>query len=134
MLRGVKPSPSDCAAGLIVVALSLVALASGRDPARAGADARSSAVVRAPALPPSAAGVRALRVGETLDLNAATAGDLLLLPGVGPKLAERIVAERSRRGRYARVEDLLAVKGVGPATLGRMHRFLRVTDPAATSR
>jgi competence protein ComEA len=134
MLRGVKASPSDCAAGLIVAALSLLALASGRDPSRAGVEARSGAVQRAPALPPSAAGVRALREGETLDLNAATAGDLSLLPGVGPKLAERILVERARRGSYARVDELLTVKGIGPATLARMQRFVRVTAPAATSR
>lgn len=90
--------------------------------------------MRAPALPPSAAGVRALREGESLDLNRAAPGDLLLLPGVGPKLAERIVAERVRRGGYARADELLSVKGIGPATFARMQRFVRVTDRSTTSR
>lgn len=90
--------------------------------------------MRAPALPPSAAGVRALREGESLDLNSAAPGDLLLLPGVGPKLAERIVAERVRRGGYARADDLLSVKGIGPATFARLQRFVRVTARATTSR
>jgi competence protein ComEA len=137
MLCDVKASPADCAAGLIVAALALMALASGRDPSRAGGAPHASGVshsVRAPALPPSAAGVRALREGESLDLNLATPGDLLLLPGVGPKLAARIVAERGRRGGYARVDELLSVKGIGPATFARMQRFVRVTDRPTTSR
>jgi competence protein ComEA len=119
---------------LIVAALALLALASGRDPSRAGGTGGASQSVRAPALPPSAAGVRALREGESLDLNRAAPGDLLLLPGVGPKLAERIVAERVRRGGYARADELLSVKGIGPATFARMQRFVRVTDRSTTSR
>jgi competence protein ComEA len=134
MLCDVKASPADCAAGLIVAALALLALASGRDPSRAGGTRGASQSVRAPALPPSAAGVRALREGESLDLNRAAPGDLLLLPGVGPKLAERIVAERVRRGGYARADELLTVKGIGPATFARMQRFVRVTDRSTTSR
>ena len=134
MLCDVKASPADCAAGLIVAALALLALASGRDPSRAGGTGGASQSVRAPALPPSAAGVRALREGESLDLNRAAPGDLLLLPGVGPKLAARIVAERVRRGGYARADDLLSVKGIGPATFARMQRFVRVTARATTSR
>jgi competence protein ComEA len=134
MLCDVKASPADCAAGLIVAALALLALASGRDPSRAGGTGGASQSVRAPALPPSAAGVRALREGESLDLNRAAPGDLLLLPGVGPKLAERIVAERVRRGGYARADELLSVKGIGPATFARMQRFVRVTDRSTTSR
>jgi competence protein ComEA len=134
MLCDVKASPADCAAGVIVAALALLALASGRDPSRAGGTGGASQSVRAPALPPSAAGVRALREGESLDLNRAAPGDLLLLPGVGPKLAERIVAERVRRGGYARADELLTVKGIGPATFARMQRFVRVTDRSTTSR
>ncbi|HEX4354487.1 MAG TPA: helix-hairpin-helix domain-containing protein [Polyangiales bacterium] len=133
---GVKATPSQCACGLIVAALSVVALASGRDPERAGGAARANAPTlaqRAPVRPPSAAGVRALRDGESIDLNCAAAGDLQLLPGVGPKLAERIVAERTKRGGYAKVDDLRAVKGIGPATFARMQRFVRVTGRAATS-
>jgi competence protein ComEA len=46
--------------------------------------------------------------------------DLEGLPGVGPALAGRILAERERIGGFAQVEDLLAVRGIGPATLERL--------------
>lgn len=50
-----------------------------------------------------------------LDLNAATAGQLEELPGIGPVLAERIVTWRAENGPFTGRDDLLAVSGVGPA-------------------
>jgi len=55
-----------------------------------------------------------------LDLNRATAADLDALPGIGPVLAGRIVARRSRAGPFRRPEDLLAVPGIGPRLLERL--------------
>ena len=51
-----------------------------------------------------------------LDLNAATAEQLQELPGVGPVLAERIIAWRTDNGPFAGPEDVMAVRGIGPAT------------------
>lgn len=48
-----------------------------------------------------------------LNLNTATATQLEELPGIGPTLAAAILAERERRGGFARVEDLRAVRGIG---------------------
>jgi competence protein ComEA len=74
--------------------------------------------------------VQQLVRGQPLELNAAGVGDLVLLPGIGPKLAQRIVAERSRRGgAFTSVADLRAVKGVGAATLARIQPWLRVEPP-----
>jgi competence ComEA-like helix-hairpin-helix protein len=55
-----------------------------------------------------------------VELNSADLGELESLPGVGPALARRIVEERARRGRFGALEDLLAVRGIGPATLERL--------------
>jgi len=52
-----------------------------------------------------------------IDLNAADAAQLCLLPEVGPAVAQRIIESREKQGLFARVEDLRRVKGVGPATL-----------------
>jgi competence ComEA-like helix-hairpin-helix protein len=109
---------------MIVAALALVALASGRAPPQA------APMRRAPALRASSAALHALRDGESLDINRAAPGDLVLLPGVGPKLAQRIVDERKRRGRYQRLEELLEVKGIGRATLEGLSRFVRVQAEA----
>lgn len=55
--------------------------------------------------------------GGVLSLNRATATELQSLPGVGPVLAERIVAHRESHGRFETVEDLLTVSGIGEAKL-----------------
>lgn len=58
--------------------------------------------------------------GERVDLNRADSAKLLALPGVGPSLARRIIEYRSRNGPFRRVEDLLNVRGIGPATLAKL--------------
>jgi competence ComEA-like helix-hairpin-helix protein len=50
---------------------------------------------------------------EPLDLNAAGEEELAKLPGIGPELARRIVAFRRKHGPFRRVEDLLAIRGLG---------------------
>lgn len=63
---------------------------------------------------------------EPLDLNVATAAELDTLPGVGPATASAILAERDRRGRFAAVEDLLDVRGIGEAKLAALRDLVRV--------
>lgn len=65
-------------------------------------------------------------VGTRLDVNAARAIDLELIPGVGPKLALRIVEHRSVHGAFLRIEDLEQVVGVGPQLLATMRGYVRV--------
>ena len=55
-----------------------------------------------------------------LDLNRATAAQLERLPGIGPALAARIIADREQRGPFGSVAALARVKGIGPATVKRM--------------
>ena len=53
--------------------------------------------------------------GGPLDLNAASASDLDALPGIGPVLAQRIVDWRTENGRFASVDQLREVTGIGEA-------------------
>lgn len=48
-----------------------------------------------------------------LNLNSATARQLETLPGIGPVLAERIVAYRQMKGRFTSIRQLLEVEGIG---------------------
>ena len=50
----------------------------------------------------------------TVSLSRSSRRELCTLPGIGPKLAERIIAVRDRRGTFRTVQDLLAVPGIGP--------------------
>ncbi len=52
-----------------------------------------------------------------LDLNTATAAQLEALPEIGSTLAARIIADRTANGRFARVDDLARVSGIGAATV-----------------
>ena len=54
---------------------------------------------------------------DGVDLNRASAQDLAGLHGIGPVLADRIVAYRDEHGRFESVEDLLDVPGIGEAKL-----------------
>lgn len=69
-----------------------------------------------PAEPPRAAG--ALR--KLINVNTAGQGELELLPGIGPALAKRIIEHRAAKGPFRRVDDLDAVKGIGPKILERL--------------
>jgi competence protein ComEA len=61
-----------------------------------------------------------------LDLNAATTDELEKLPGIGPSTAEAIVARRERAGPFRSVDDLLDVRGIGPAKLDAIRGLVRV--------
>jgi len=50
--------------------------------------------------------------GETIDLNTAGESELTELPGIGPSLAERIIAYRELNGRFSSLEDVLDVGGM----------------------
>jgi len=57
-----------------------------------------------------------------VDVNRASLAALQTIPGVGPAMAARIVAGRP----YGQVEDLLRVKGIGPATLAKLQPYVTV--------
>jgi competence protein ComEA len=61
-----------------------------------------------------------------LDLNTATAEELDGLPGVGPATAKAIVDARSKAGRFKSVDDLLDVRGIGPAKLDAIRDLVKV--------
>ena len=74
--------------------------------------------------PPSA--VPSTGVPVLVDINQATVADLDRLPGIGPSTARAIVDHRTRNGPFASVDDLLAVRGIGPAKLAELRALVRV--------
>lgn len=78
-----------------------------------------------PAAGPGSAAAPSAGAGSPVDLNAATESELDALPGVGPVIAGRIVAWRREHGRFASVEELTEVSGIGDATLERLRPLVR---------
>jgi competence ComEA-like helix-hairpin-helix protein len=64
-----------------------------------------------------------------IDINMATATQLDQLPGVGPTLAQSIVAYREAHGPFANIDDLLNVPGIGQRTLDAIRPFIIIADP-----
>lgn len=62
-----------------------------------------------------------------LDVNRATAEELQRLPGIGPVLAQAVIAERATRGRFRSVEDLKRVRGIGAKRLERLRPLVVVS-------
>ncbi|MEO0093023.1 MAG: helix-hairpin-helix domain-containing protein [candidate division WOR-3 bacterium] len=61
-----------------------------------------------------------------LDINLATAKELEALPGIGPVLAQRIVEERNRIGKFSTIEDLLKIKGIGKKKLAMIRSRIKI--------
>ncbi len=118
-----------CAAG-VWLSVDRVPRESAAAPGAGGegrADARPDAVAdggdragRAAPGPSVPASVAAL-----IDVNAATREELESLPGIGPALAGRIIESRDRFGRFAGVESLTRVKGIGPKTVERLRPLVK---------
>jgi DNA uptake protein ComE-like DNA-binding protein len=64
----------------------------------------------------------------SIDPDRATREEWLRLPGIGPTLAERILADRAARGSFGGPDGLLRVPGIGPKTLAKILIYL--TPPA----
>jgi len=68
-----------------------------------------------------------------LDLNTATADQLEQLPGIGPTAAQSIINFRAKSGRFQRVEDLLAIRGISQRKLDELRPYVTVSAAAPAS-
>lgn len=62
-----------------------------------------------------------------LNINTATEEEFQMLPGIGPSKAQRIIAFRTKQGKFERVRDLRRVKGIGFKTLKKLEPYLSLT-------
>ena len=65
-----------------------------------------------------------------VNVNTANSEQLQLVPGIGPTTADKILKMRKSYGPFKSVDDLRAIKGIGPKRLEKMRKYLTVTKPS----
>ncbi len=136
--RGRGPADAHAVAILLVASLlaagtALSQLGTGgppfpQPPAAQMAD-RSIQQAGTPVAPPaSRQEIEEPPLRSPLNVNTADVATLQALPGIGPALAERIVADRKARGLFRTPEDLRRVPGIGPKRWERIRPLVRLAE------
>ena len=63
---------------------------------------------------------------QKININTASAEELMLLPGIGPTLSDRIIKFREESGFFTAPEDLMKIKGIGPDTYNKIAEYITV--------
>ncbi len=108
-------NPTEQLAAAVLTSFALVCLAVWWM-WQGGATGRAIDVDRDPAVP----------ISFVVNVNEADWPELSLLPGIGPVLAQRIVAGREQDGPFRSVDDLRRVRGIGPITVERLRPHIAV--------
>jgi len=66
-----------------------------------------------------------------ININTATADQLDALPGIGAKLAARIVDYRQKNGGFKKLEDLMNVQGIGEKNFLKLKPLITLGQPRA---
>jgi DNA uptake protein ComE-like DNA-binding protein len=121
-LKAVRPGGTR--ASNVIMALKNLELTAREQKRGIWDEARFPRGATQPTTPPvSASGAPG---NELIDLNTASYEALQKLPGIGPKLAERIIAHRP----YKSVDELARVSGISSGRLERLTPLVRVSPPA----
>jgi len=70
-------------------------------------------------------------MSSLVNINTASAEELQQIKGIGPSLAQRILAHREKNGPFQRVEEIMNVRGIGEKTFLRFKDRITVGKPAA---
>lgn len=68
---------------------------------------------------------------EKVNINTATADQLMTLDGIGEAYAKKIVEYRDAHGAFKSPEDIMNVSGIGPATFAKNKDRITIGAPAA---
>ena len=63
---------------------------------------------------------------KSININTAGINELVQLPGIGEKTAEKIIQLRKERGKFRRVDELMDVKGIGEVKFSKIKDYLYV--------
>lgn len=77
----------------------------------------------------SAAGNSEAVAGKKVNINQASAKELVNLPRIGAKAADKIVEYRQAHGSFGKVEDLMEVKGIGEKLFTQLKPWVTLSGP-----
>ena len=90
--------------------------------------AAGTAAEQKPSTPAAKASAAKATAASPVNLNTATQAQLETLPGIGSKVAERILEHRQKNGSFKKVEDLMNVKGIGEKAFLKLKPLLTVSQ------
>jgi len=122
-LKLLKHEKTALLAAALCAAAAVTVTAACRTPASTALVFSPLAVSAAPAEGPAAARV---------DLNTASAAELDALPGIGAKLAQRIVDYRAANGNFRCAEDVMKVPGIGAGKFEKIKASITVEGENGT--
>ena len=76
----------------------------------------------------STGNARPAKPTAVVNLNTATAAELETLPGVGAKVAARIIEYRQKKGPFKKIEELMNVQGIGEKSFLKLRAQLTVAS------
>lgn len=100
-----------------VLAMAAIPVAAAQQAKAGGRSARSSAAAKSNAAAPT----------SPININTATQAQFESLPGIGAKVAQRILEYRQKNGQFKKVEDLMNVKGIGEKSFLKLKPYLTVS-------
>jgi competence protein ComEA len=63
---------------------------------------------------------------KSININTAGIEDLVMLPGIGEKTAQKIIDLRKTKGGFSKLEELYEVKGIGKTRFNKIEKFLYI--------
>ena len=67
---------------------------------------------------------KTLPAEKSINLNSATVEELVNLPGIGEKTAQKIIEYRDKHKRFRNINELLNIKGIGEAKLAKIKKYI----------
>ena len=71
-------------------------------------------------------GKKKVKLSGAVNINTANAAQLDALPGIGPVMAERIIAYRQKNGNFKSIEELRKVPGMGASKFAQLQSQIKI--------